>query len=112
MTGTQLFDSGLQPERTALAWRRTALSLAVGSLVSLRVLPEALNHIGWVIPGLLGVITSGLLWVCARRRNDRIYKALIGTDETPILPGGGLLASTAAVAAIAAIIAVPIALLA
>jgi hypothetical protein len=40
------WDPGLQPERTALAWRRTGLALTVGSLIGLRVLPPLLGS-GW-----------------------------------------------------------------
>ena len=74
-----LYDPGLQPERTELAWRRTALAIAVGSLLSLRVFPLVLptGAEGWgLLPGVLGVGTAALLWIAARRRGP--------------LPGGGL----------------------
>ena len=47
---------GLAEERTAFAWRRTALSVAVGSLLCLRVLPPQLGPAGWAIAVL------GLCW--------------------------------------------------
>ena len=58
-------DTGMQAERTSLAWRRTALSVAVGSLVGLRVLPPQLGAMGYAvcergrgIRGRLGVVTG------------------------------------------------------
>lgn len=87
-----LYDPGLQPERTELAWRRTALAIAVGSLLSLRVFPLVLptGAEGWgFAPGVLGVATAALLWVAARRRQRRTTAVLTARASGP-LPGGGL----------------------
>jgi uncharacterized membrane protein YidH (DUF202 family) len=98
VTGSALFDPGLQPERTLLAWRRTVLSLAVGSLVALRLLPPVLG--GWAIwPGLAGVVLAGALWVLAGRRAAAAYRAL--RDGSTALPGGGQLLFLALVVAAA-----------
>jgi uncharacterized membrane protein YidH (DUF202 family) len=98
VNGPALFDPGLQPERTLLAWRRTVLSLAVGSLVALRVLPSALG--GWAVwPGLVGLVLSGALWGLATRRAAAAYRAL--RDGSGLLPGGGQLLFLAVVAAAA-----------
>lgn len=61
-------DPGLQAERTSLAWRRTALSVAVGSLVGLRVLPGELGAYGYAVC-FLGLGWSVDLAVVARRRH-------------------------------------------
>lgn len=87
-----LYDPGLQPERTELAWRRTALAIAVGSLLSLRVFPLVLpsGAEGWgLVPGVLGVGTAALLWIAARRRQRRRTAVLTARARGP-LPGGGL----------------------
>jgi uncharacterized membrane protein YidH (DUF202 family) len=90
-----LFDPGLQPERTRLAWQRTLLALAVGSLVALRLLPPALGT--WAIGfGLAGLLLAGVLWPLAARRSAIGYRALL-SDSDP-LPGGGLLLVLAVVA--------------
>jgi uncharacterized membrane protein YidH (DUF202 family) len=88
VTGTALFDPGLQPERTALAWRRTALSLAVGAVVSFRLFPPVLGL--WSLGiGVAGLLLSATTWTLAGGRARRIQHALL-TSSGP-LPGGGLL---------------------
>ncbi|MGX9349046.1 DUF202 domain-containing protein [Microbacterium sp. KNMS] len=48
-----VFDPGLQPERTLLAWRRTCLSFGLASLVAMRFTAESLG-LAAVIVGLVG----------------------------------------------------------
>ncbi|MBE1534723.1 DUF202 domain-containing protein [Actinomadura algeriensis] len=43
MNGPGLWDRGAQPERTALAWSRTTLSLVVAGLLCVRLAPSALG---------------------------------------------------------------------
>lgn len=83
MTGP--WDGGLQPERTELAWRRTSLSLAVGSLVAARLLPAEFGSWLWAAPGVIGVVVSALLWLTARTRYRATSAALHrrAPGETP-----------------------------
>ncbi|GAT72416.1 hypothetical protein MHM582_0889 [Microbacterium sp. HM58-2] len=93
MSGPGPFDPGLQVERTELAWRRTALAIAIGSLLSLRVLPLALPEaaVGWgFAPGLAGLLAACALWFAARRRQLRLSAVLAG-DGAASRPGGRLL---------------------
>jgi uncharacterized membrane protein YidH (DUF202 family) len=87
---SSIWDLGLQPERTELAWRRTALSLAVVSLVAARLLPAVLDSWLWAVPGVIGVVTSGVIWWVARRRYRSTVDALhrYAVDQ---LPDGRLL---------------------
>lgn len=85
-----LFDPGLQPERTELAWRRTTLAIAVGSLVAMRLLPEVLGHVLWIIPGVAGLIVSGWIWLRARRRYARVSASAIAHGDRAIAPDGRL----------------------
>ena len=90
MSHPELYDPGLQPERTELAWRRTALAIGVGSLIALRVLPELMESTLWVVPGLIGLAVSGILWGRARRRYLVTTHALVpGSDHG--MPGAALL---------------------
>jgi hypothetical protein len=78
------FDAGLQLERTSLSWRRTALSVAVGSLVSLRLLPAWLGGAEWVIPGMVGLLLAGALWIGSRRRHEAFMLEWSRGDEPRI----------------------------
>ncbi|GEA89406.1 DUF202 domain-containing protein [Cellulomonas cellasea] len=64
---------GLQPERTALAWRRTALGLATGSLVAGRLLAPGLGLWAWWVAAA-GVVLAGSLAVVAHRRSGRTHR--------------------------------------
>ncbi len=77
MTTKGLFDPGLQPERTALAWRRTALTLAVGAVVSFRLLPPVLGLWSLAV-GVAGLLLSAATWILAGRRAHRVQQALLG----------------------------------
>jgi putative membrane protein len=101
MSDSPRFGPGLQPERTALAWQRTALALVAGSTLSLRALPPVFG--GWSLAiGIVGLIVSAALWFAGRARARRALRAL-RTDRGPV-PGGLLLAAfsvtTAAAAAV------------
>jgi putative membrane protein len=65
--GARVHDLGLQLERTALAWRRTALALVVAALIATKAM--ALREtvaFGLVSAGLL-VVAAGAAWIGARR---------------------------------------------
>jgi len=87
MNDGALFDPGLQPERTALAWRRTALSLALGALIALRLLPPVLGAWSFAV-GFAGIAFGAVIWVLAGRRAERTRAALLGSSAP--LPDAGL----------------------
>lgn len=90
-----LFDPGLQPERTELAWRRTALALGVGSIVAMRLIPAAFGSPWWILVGAAGLVMSGILWLWARRRYRTVNDTLSREGDRARMPGAGpLLALT------------------
>lgn len=86
-----LFDPGLQPERTELAWRRTALALGVGSLIAIRLLPAEFGDVWWAAVGVAGLCVSGVIWHLARRRYRAVNDALRDGEHGARLPGAGIL---------------------
>ena len=110
MTEPGLFDPGMQPERTALAWRRTALSMAAGSLVALRIFAPSLGP--WAVaPAVVAFAIAVVVFAASELRYRRNHRALTANRESSArvaLAGGALIALTAAAAlafgAIAALI--------
>ncbi|WP_106400485.1 DUF202 domain-containing protein [Actinocorallia populi] len=101
MRERRIFDPGLQPERTELAWRRTGLALAAGCLLSMRALSPLPGAWSAAVGlGRLALALAGLASASRRSRRTRL-SLLTGTGS---LPGGGLLLQTAAlVSALAAL---------
>ncbi len=58
---------GLQPERTLLAWRRTALSLAAASVVAVRLTLGSYGPAA-VVLGVGGLLLAGAAFLAADRR--------------------------------------------
>ncbi|TFV83995.1 DUF202 domain-containing protein [Microbacterium sp. dk485] len=95
-----LFDPGLQPERTELAWRRTALAMGIGSLLAVRLLPTAMGSPWWALPGFAGILLTAALWLGARRRHRAVARALAAHGDRAALPGGALPAMLATLVAL------------
>ncbi|MGO4535234.1 DUF202 domain-containing protein [Leifsonia sp. 2MCAF36] len=100
-----VFDQGLQPERTALAWRRTGLALLGGSLVAARILPETLG--AWAaIPGLIGVAAAASLLYAIHRRYRQQHQRLTAEGDRSPIAGGRLVAAMAGFLLAAAIVSI------
>jgi putative membrane protein len=79
-----VFDEGLQHERTALAWERTAIASMVAGVLLARYATASL-HFGFAAVGLAQVVAGGalLLW-SARHYND--LHGPLRAGESPIHP--------------------------
>ncbi|SFC58628.1 protein of unknown function [Nocardioides terrae] len=76
-------DQGLQPERTALAWYRTCLSLAAGAAVAARY--GGSIGVGWaVVLGVTGPVLALAAALAARQRyasaRRSLASGLLATD--------------------------------
>lgn len=107
MRGPERADPGLQPERTALAWRRSTLALVVGAAVALRLLPPLLGPWSLAI-GVVLLLAAAGIWGASAVRVRRIRSAVAAGVP---LPGGllvalltGTIAATAAAALVLSIV--------
>ncbi|QDQ94283.1 DUF202 domain-containing protein [Rhodococcus sp. WB9] len=93
-------DGGLQPERTALAWRRTSGSFLVFALADLRLAKEMANTWLDILGGFLAVLAIAILLLTSARslpRSDR-WRGL--RNGRIILVSSGTLAFLVALAAL------------
>ncbi|MGY1773793.1 DUF202 domain-containing protein [Blastococcus sp. SYSU D00813] len=87
---------GAQAERTALAWRRTALGVGAGALVAARLAAPSAGVAAYVLL-VAGAVVAVLLTWTATRRYRAAVRALTADPRT--VPGPGL--PTALLAALA-----------
>ena len=73
-------DPGLQPERTSLAWRRTALSVLVGSLGVAKILPPGWQDVAWLC-GIAGLAWAADLFLVARHSYAEGRAAVVVAGE-------------------------------
>jgi uncharacterized membrane protein YidH (DUF202 family) len=106
--GSEVFDVGLQHERTALAWDRTALSLIVVAALSIRVAGGPLGEL-LHLPGYLAIgLGAALLWFGARRYRHRDHELRQGLS--PVRPR--LIVLTGIAAVVMGVVSLPLVLLA
>lgn len=95
--------AGLHAERTALAWRRTCLSLALGWLAALRFLPEVW---GWWGVGIAGIgLLAAVSTITISHRRYEAARSDLGARAQPALPDGRLPALLAATGLAAGVVA-------
>lgn len=97
------YDPGLQGERTALAWTRTALALALAGAFVTRLTVERGGILALAL-GVIAVALSVVMGVLARARYDNTSAslhesgALLSDGRILAVAAGGVLAAGAAAA--------------
>ncbi|MGY1842631.1 DUF202 domain-containing protein [Modestobacter sp. SYSU DS0875] len=91
----RVFDAGLQAERTALAWRRTALAVAVGAVGAGRLAVPVLGALA-LVAAAVGLGQAALVALAARRRYRVVHRSLtVRGDLTGVRQAGVPIAALA-----------------
>jgi uncharacterized membrane protein YidH (DUF202 family) len=106
-----VFDLGLQAERTALAWQRTALAMAIGALVAGRLAVPVFGA-GSLVVAVLGVVGAVVVLVVSRRRYRAVHESLSARgDLVAVRSAGAPIAALAGVGLLVALLALAFVLL-
>ena len=106
MTGAgQAPDPGLQAERTALAWRRTSLALAVAAVGAGRLAAPTLGVLAFALAGLGLVQAVAVGWRAARRYRAVHRTPTAGGDLSAFRAGGLPMAALAGSGAVTGLLA-------
>ena len=100
MTAAQDVDPGLQPERTALSWRRTALASLVVAALMLRQAAYVGTQAAALAP-LVGVVVLLVLALASYRRGYSLSQGRAGPPNT--LARRRVMAATSAAVVISAL---------
>lgn len=101
---TAPFDSGLQLERTSLAWSRTSLALALAGAIVTRLTVDRLGAVA-VILGFVAVATATATATIA---GVRYRRATVALSHGGTLPTNGTMMACASASALAAGVAAAI----
>lgn len=74
----RIWDPGLQPERTSLAWQRVNLAGLGASLVSARLVVEVSPAIGYTLAALSASVAGVVTFVHSRRLKDILGALFVG----------------------------------
>lgn len=80
----EVFDRGLQHERTALAWERTAISSMVAGVLMARHAAESV-HFAFAVLGLAQVVVGAAILVWTGLRYDDLHGPL-RAGQSPVHP--------------------------
>jgi putative membrane protein len=98
------YDVGLQAERTALAWRRTALAVGLGAIVGARLTAPGAGG-GAFVALAAGALLAVVVWVLSVRRYRAVHRALHERDDLVHVSLGTASAVLAAVATLTGVLA-------
>ena len=80
----RVFDEGLQHERTALAWERTAIAVIIAGVLLARYAAETVHYTIAAVGGLQVLLGAGLL-VWSGRHYDELHGPL-RAGASPVHP--------------------------
>ncbi|GGO80473.1 DUF202 domain-containing protein [Wenjunlia tyrosinilytica] len=107
---TTVADSGLQAERTRLAWSRTAFAVAVNGLLLLHAGGFAGHGASGALPGLVVLMCALAFHLCGAHRYRRVYRSLSEgrpITDPPLMRLMGLLAVVPGLLALGAVLLGP-----